>query len=717
MADYSTRGPLAFSNFRSTGSGTGLGIGDHRAIAYPSPFFDIAHTYLPYSVKALFRFCRYYYVTNPLIAAVVSKLSEYPVTEILYDTPDKEVRDQYQRLDQEVLDLRQFQVEANLDFYTYGNCYISIRFPFVKWLVCTHCGHEVRVRDAEYRFVGLKFRLTCPECGAVADALARDKFIRSINGIRLVRWNPESIDVEWNELTREPVYFFTIPTRTKNDIQLGKRDVIENIEQIFIDAVRLQKAVSFSRNGLIHLKRPTIAQQDMGLGMPLLLPVLKDVYYLQMMKKSQESVLAQHILPLRILFPQQGAPDGNPLLMTTLTRWQKMVEDEIVKWKRDPNHLPVLPLPIGHEMIGGDGRALLLFQEQNVLTDHIIAGLNVPAEFVRGGLSYAGSSVSMRILENAFIGQRTKMLRAIRTILRRIANFMDWRHVEVTFSPFKMADDLQRSSLHFQMVQANKLSTRSMLAAAGFDRDAEMEQILVEKQGERQLLEKDQLAQAVIQGKAQAIALTYSMEAQRKQELKALKAQQAPGTPEQPGAPNPAQIETTAQNILQALQSGEATIKEVQQAIQSGQIPPEVAQILLHAIGGSEESAKQTSKGIERGKAEAQSLGQGIPEGTTVYPENVQAKLPSDMTSAISGATTRGVDVRAVAKRIAAHLRKLPPAESQQELTRLQGQFPQLHELVVQTLQAQTGSQADPLSAAQAPLPEVRPPRREMPLL
>ena len=59
---------------------------------YPSPFFDIGHTYLPPSTKALLRWCRYYYLTNPLINSVIHKMSEYPITEIVIDERDANPR-------------------------------------------------------------------------------------------------------------------------------------------------------------------------------------------------------------------------------------------------------------------------------------------------------------------------------------------------------------------------------------------------------------------------------------------------------------------------------------------------------------------------------------------------------------------------------------------------------------------------------------------------
>src|SRR3972149_6503936 len=56
--------------------------GGVSGVNYPSPFFDVAHTYLPTTIKQLFKFCKYYFLTNPLINAIVMKLSEYPVMDI-----------------------------------------------------------------------------------------------------------------------------------------------------------------------------------------------------------------------------------------------------------------------------------------------------------------------------------------------------------------------------------------------------------------------------------------------------------------------------------------------------------------------------------------------------------------------------------------------------------------------------------------------------------
>ena len=61
-------------------------------IQYPSPFFDVAQQFLPTNQHELHKWCRYYFLTNPIINAACSKLAEYPVTPLVFETEDPELQ-------------------------------------------------------------------------------------------------------------------------------------------------------------------------------------------------------------------------------------------------------------------------------------------------------------------------------------------------------------------------------------------------------------------------------------------------------------------------------------------------------------------------------------------------------------------------------------------------------------------------------------------------
>jgi hypothetical protein len=412
MLDYAQRG----RDYRTIGRIEG---GTAAGVTYPSPFFDIAHTYLPPSIRQLFRWCRYYFLTNPYVAATVMKMAEYPITDFVIDARDKAVKEKWEAIFEEDLELRPRCIDIGLFFNCYGNAPISLYTPTQKWLTCTSCRHTVPVHKAKYRFRSYKFWMTCEKCGQSGDATVSESPLKTTKGMRLVIWNPEDVEMRHDPISGRSVYYYALPAHTRNQILLGDRAVIENIPQLFIDSVKREKALILNGANVFHMKRPSIFtdDRDRGMGTPLILPVLKSLFYLQLMMKAQEQILIERIVPLTVVFPQAASGTSDPWSTVNLVNWKEMVSEEIQRWRRDRNYIPIMPLPLGNQVIGGDGRTLLMHQEMRLVAEQIIAGMGVPAEFVFGGLQWSGSNVSLRMLENQFMRYISSLLRFINHFL------------------------------------------------------------------------------------------------------------------------------------------------------------------------------------------------------------------------------------------------------------------------------------------------------------
>ena len=649
--------------------------GAMAGVNYPSPFFDIAHTYLPTTIKQMFRWCRYYFLTNPVINSVVCKLSEYPVTDIIIDHNSVPVKKQWEEYVQDHLRYRAFQVEVGLDFFAYGNALVGISFPFHKYLICRHCNFQEQARKIRDRWVfsNYNFRLTCPKCGIVSEASVRDFYVKDPSGIKLVRWNPEDVEITYNDLTGQFTHFYTIPGPLRNDIVIGKKDTVEQTPQIFIQALRQQKGVVFSKDMIFHMRRPTIANQDRGWGMPLLLPVLKDAFYLQIMKKAQEAILLEHVVPLRVLFPQPGSGSADPFTSVNLEQWREHVAQEIARWRVDSNYIPIMPLPIGQETIGGDGRALLLTQEMQMWSDQIINGMMCPVEFVKGGLSYSGTSVSMRMMENMFLGYMLNHKHLLRWVMQQVAAYLDWPVARARFKPFKMADDLQRLSLMFQANASNKISDTTFLSQVDLSQEEENKIMVAETASRLEATEKQQLAMADIQGKAQMIMMKYQTKAQ----LQAQQEQQQPQAPGEPGGPD--SLSTGTPGGQQAAAPGQQAPENVQQAASDAAQPQ----------GGNAPAPPPAS-------APAQSV-----------PKQAQSQLNAGQMN------NAQPDMQSWAMAQAQMLVTLPKNQQEMALQNLQSQNPQLAALVRQLLaQMQPQEEAQGGGVDMTPLPEKLPPRR-----
>lgn len=1101
-------GGLRFSQTRGRMQGGSGGMG----VNYPSPFFDVAHTYLPTTVKQMFRWCRYYFLTNPLINATVFKMAEYPVTDIIIDHENKSVVNQWTDYLQDHLRYRSFQIEVGLDYFTYGNAFVSLGYPFKKHLTCSRCqwSGAADKHRANWQFTNYNFRLTCPRCGEIGDAAVKDFYFRNPSGIKLIRWNPEDIEITYNDITGEYTYFYTIPSTVRNDIVIGKKDVLEQIPQVFIAALREQKGIVFSKDNLFHLRRPTLASHDRGWGIPLLLPVMKDVFYLQLMKKAQEAILLEHIVPLRILFPQGGSGTSDPYcvspdtLVETLTGlmpasevhegdmlrshtgawrrveyqkrraikdgekvfkfkvaslsafpfevseehpilavprvggrkkprtglvdptfieaqalkkgdyvayptkrqvragqmldlgdylqeravtenwvyrrlsqgaaeayewlevnkdplhawgerktlleekgwseadyetahamrrehkidrvsrfmpmcpalgsligyylaegsyangsvsfslnlaeknisenieaivkglgfrgvshyerpeqhgrsvviedvllsevlvslcgegfaskripdvvsegsdvivldtlnalfqgdgcnfktttdrvglklanpsvimearrlllsfgliggvikeeptestkfrttsyqlnynghaaeklrhlfgwaggvdwkdlpqksgivrgdyvllriddvaevddvpevigfqmsedksfcvagvathnttvnlvdWRDHVAQEIARWRYDNNYIPIMPLPLGNQTIGGDGKALLLSGEITQWSEQIITGLGVPREFLLGGMSYAGTNVSMRMLENSFLGYIMRHKSMFRWVMQKVASFLRWPVPNGRFKPFKMADDLQRKAFDLQLNQAGKLSDTTLLAGSDYDQEEENKIMVKETATRIEAQKKQQFAMAEIQGEQQLIMNKYQVKAQQAMQA----AQTAPAAAGEPGGPDDTGAGTPG---------GQEAGEPMQQA------------------PGEQPGTQQAAQAAQQQAPAPQAPPQPPPPSPM---QSMQSPLNSGQR--MQPGQPGSVDLQTMAMMQAQALKELPPAQQEQALSNLRAQSPELADLVEQILRSEGGGgEGNPIDMR--PLPDKLPPRRD----
>ena len=115
--------------------------------------------------------------------------------------------------------------------------------------------------------------------------------------------------------------------------------------------------------------------------------------------------------------------------------------------------------------------------------------------------------------------------------------------------------------------------------------------------------------------------------------------------------------------------------------------------------------------------APGQQVAPGMPENSTVDTgEMGQAPdegMPDGMQSPITmGTQGGGANLLYLARRAATALGQVDEAQKQQMLTNMKLSNPQLYSVVIRIILKEQGSQTDPLSATQSPLPQQKPERR-----
>lgn len=482
---------------------------------YPNQFFDLSQQYMPPTIRELFRWCTFYFYNSPLIGSAIKKISRYPITDLILEDKMESTKDTWEKILVKGLKIKDRMMEVNLDAHTYGNCFVSLHFPFTRFLTCTNCKKTEPIRNWDWDFKSgpYGFYIKCT-CGKHAQAKVKDVPYKDRKGIRILRWNPQNISLKYNEFTGRYIYMYSVPHKVRKAIESGDKDILEDLPLIVIDAVRKKRLIRINPNNIFHIKNPTLAEQDQGWGKPTIIHVLKDMFYFYTLRRAQEAVALEHIVPLDIIFPMPNAQQ-DPYIHTDLGSWRFEIERIIKKHRRDPNFKAVIPVPVGTSRVGGDGKALLLSPELNYITQTVVGGMGIPQEFLFGGLNYTGSSISLRTLENDFVQNRSQLSDLLYWIKDKIRVYLNVPDIKgMRFADFRMADDVQRNQQLIGLNAQGKVSNTTLLTELGYDAEEETKKIIEELYIQNYIQDILSKGSSKSQGEASIIQFNYQQKLQ-----------------------------------------------------------------------------------------------------------------------------------------------------------------------------------------------------------
>lgn len=434
----------ALSSTKNEGmSKTAAFMSGDTQMPYPSPFINLSDTKIPRSTSEIFKWCKYYYMFDPLISGSVNALASFPVTEVYLEDSDaksgKEQSDMlkfYNKIFFDTIHITKLLVEMGIDYYLYGNV-------------------------------------------IVFGEIIKDEVVGRYKWKHITRLDPTKMLIDYNPVTQEKKFRWIIPEKIAKIVK-DKKPVEEynKIPQILKDACNKKKSVLLNPNNVYHIARPSDSSGDSVVwGTPVIANVIKLLMYRTTLRQAQEAIAREHIVPMRLFYLQKSDsfdPTAN---------WSAVAQNlanELKKAVRDPNYKVVSPVPVGLQNVGGEGRALLLTNEIEQVQNEILAGMNVPREFIFGGVSYSGSSIALKILENNFITYRLQLedfmnnfiIKTLAVLNGEYSEFSDDSEiVTARMTDMKMQDDVQQKQIVLDLNARGKVSDEYVWKMMGLDVD------------------------------------------------------------------------------------------------------------------------------------------------------------------------------------------------------------------------------------------------------
>lgn len=386
----------------------------------------------------------------------------------------------------------------------YGNSFVSLYLPFDRYLECPDCHVQIHISRMKYDFDAehARFMCECPRCRNGKVEFKRiDRRRRDTGKIKIIRWNPKRIKLKIHPISGEIRYYYKLEEKFIQRVREGDPFYINSAPWGFIDTATGEKAKRGSENlfefaeGQIYHMKDTVFSglQDKirGWAVPPLLPYFKLAYYIQLMRRYDEAIALDFIMPFRILYPQGQAPGGqDALTMVSMQTFIAAMSQMVEKKRANMTSIEVAPFAIGYELIGGEAKQLAPKESIQQAEQELLNAMGFPQELFAGTLSLQAAPVALRLFEREWNPLVDNMNAIMQWISDQVSRYFMWDPATVKLAPITLADDIEKKGLQMQAAAGQDISKQTAYRTMGIDYLKEQERIIKEQQDIQKMQEK-----------------------------------------------------------------------------------------------------------------------------------------------------------------------------------------------------------------------------------
>ena len=492
-----------------------------NSTSFTDPWLDMASLVLPRNLRNVLDMCEGIWLKNGTYRMAASRITRYFITKLDYEGVDENQR---KKLNDFMTN--KFKVNDNLaligdDQLCYGNSFSTIILPFRRFLICTQCHTEQPITNARWKFSDFKFQAYCPKCEEWTQHKHLDRRSTEEDKFTLKRWAPQQMRLLCHPYTYDYEYFWHIPPEVATEINRGTPFYIQYMPWEMIEAVRKKQMFKFDQGVVYHMREQTLAGvETRGWGVSRLLSNFAQAWYVQVLKRYNEALAMDYVVPFRVLTPAARSKEGDPLLNMNMQNFASRALQMVRQHRQDPASWHVMPFPIEYQALGGEAKNLATPELLDQAMDEMLNAIGIPAQLYRGDLQLQVMPTALRLFQQTWPQLVSGLNGWLEWATGSICSALSWdKPTRVGLEPVTMADDLESRAMYMQLASSNLVSKRTAFQPWGIDATAEQKKIMEEQKMYAEMQEE------------------YQEDMQSKQLKKQQMSGQQPGG--QPGQPAP----------------------------------------------------------------------------------------------------------------------------------------------------------------------------------
>jgi len=228
-----------------------------------------------------------------------------------------------------------------------------------------------------------------------------------------------------------------------------------------------------------------------GWAIPPMLPYFKLAYYIQLMRRYDEAIALDFIVPFRVLFPQGGTSGTqDPLQLVSMSTFVAQMQEMIARKRSNVTTYEVAPFAIGYEMIGGEAKQLAPKENIEQATQELLNAMGFPQELFAGTLTLQAAPVALRLFEKEWNPLVDNMNTILQWMTDQVSRYFMWDPAKVKLTPITLADDMEKKSIMLQAAAGQDISKQTVYRTLGYNYLDEQQRIVREQQDVQKMQEK-----------------------------------------------------------------------------------------------------------------------------------------------------------------------------------------------------------------------------------
>jgi len=460
---------------------------------FSSPWSDIAQQYAPRTFLDALKLSEFLYVNNATYRKASERIVSYFITNIkLSGQSDGELQ-KFRPVLENKFNVLEHLNNIGCDYMAVGNSISQIIPSFLRILKCTNCktnGLDTCVNilkaDFEFKVDDLSFYNKCNKCGKRSRHMVHDYPDLNPENIKLVRRDPKSITIEFNQERGIANYWMDIDPTVANKIKGGDRYMVSTTPWSIIQAISKNQKYKLNPEYTYHLKENSIAGLRLhGWGLPSILSSFKDFFRIQMLRRYDETLMMDYIVPMRIISPRGGAAGNSIMEMANMDTFKQNVQGAIMNHRIDGADWNIFPFPIEYQPVGGEGRNLSPREQIADEEDRLLNSRGIPAQLYRGDLTFQTAPAALRVFEKSHQALVHGLNSATQWMVTSLSRIMKSGNIDASLASVTLVDDLQKESLRMQLMQASIISKETGLDSMNINMKAERQRIIEERKQEQ----------------------------------------------------------------------------------------------------------------------------------------------------------------------------------------------------------------------------------------